>query len=54
MNNREGQEHRECEHCGALAWCVLSNDPYVAELYDEITEAIWWCDDCLGARYGDI
>jgi hypothetical protein len=45
----------ECDQCGEVRNCILSEDPYTRELYPEYeNKAGYWCYQCYDTRAGDI
>lgn len=39
-----------CDQCGALTDVMETNDPFLEEVYGEITDTELWCDNCYGDR----
>jgi hypothetical protein len=45
----------ECDHCGEMKRCCLTNDPYMREIHpEEENPESYWCYQCWDIRHGDI
>jgi hypothetical protein len=45
----------ECDRCGDVLKCKLTEDPYIAEVNPEDENGLdWWCYRCWDQRHGDI
>jgi len=45
-NEEENEQIGTCDQCGKEDCVFLANDPFMEEIYNEITEEEWWCDEC--------
>jgi hypothetical protein len=45
----------ECDRCGDVLKCKLTEDPYIAEVHpEEENEMDWWCYSCWDERKSDV
>jgi hypothetical protein len=45
----------ECDQCGEVKRCCLTDDPYMSEVHpEEENPESYWCYQCWDIRHGDI